>query len=93
LAGATPATRRRTSSSDRQPSVISLAATLQRIFQTQLPHELEFATDGLLYMAVAVLLLGLGGGQANGQIYPDPKMTKLFENRLEAWRNPTRESS
>jgi hypothetical protein len=38
----------------------------------------------LLYVAVAVLLLGLGGGQASGQIYPDPKMTKLFENRLEA---------
>jgi hypothetical protein len=37
----------------------------------------------LLYAAVGVLLLDLGVGQANGQIYPDPKMTKLFENRLE----------
>ncbi len=35
-------------------------------------------------MEVAVLLLGLSGGRANGQIYPDPKMTKLFKNRLEA---------
>ena len=40
--------------------------------------------ERLLYAAVAVLLLDLGGAQANGQIYPDPKMTKLFENRLEA---------
>jgi hypothetical protein len=40
--------------------------------------------ERLLYVAVAALLLSLGGGQANGQIFPDPKMTKLFENRLEA---------
>jgi len=33
---------------------------------------------------VAVLLVGLACGQANGQIYPDPKMTKVFENRLAA---------
>jgi hypothetical protein len=35
-------------------------------------------------LCVAVLLIGLLTGQAIGQIFPDPKMTKAFENRLEA---------
>jgi hypothetical protein len=36
------------------------------------------------FLCVVLLLMALTGGQAKGQIYPDPKWTKAFESRLEA---------